>query len=65
MRTKSSKSTSSERITLKSRRGVAAKEVVLSTVIVMVFGMGLYFLGQDSFVRLHHFVSTLVGSPYQ
>lgn len=65
MKTKSHKKGFSERMLPRSRRGVAAKEVVLSTVIVMVFGMGLYFLGQDSFVRLHHFVSTLVGSPYQ
>lgn len=65
MKTRSHKQISPERVIVSRRRGVAAKEVVLSTVIVMVFGMGLYFLGQDSFVRLHHFVSTLVGSPYQ
>jgi hypothetical protein len=46
------------------RRGVATKEVVLSAVVVMIFGMGLYFLERDSLGRLHHFVSTMTGSPY-
>lgn len=46
------------------RRGFVAKEVVLAAAVVLTFTMGLYYLGEKSFARLYHFVSTMVGSPY-
>jgi hypothetical protein len=47
------------------RRGSAAKEVVLTTFLLVSIGMTLYFLGQRSVVRLAHYVSTMTGAPYQ
>lgn len=44
--------------------GFAAMEVVLATVVVLVFTMGLYYLSEKCFSRLYHFISTMVGSPY-
>ena len=46
------------------RRGYSAKEVVLSTFVVLSFTMGMYFLGERCFSRLYHFISTMTGSPY-
>jgi hypothetical protein len=46
------------------RRGFVAKEVVLAAAVVLTFTMGLYYLGEKSFARLYHFISTMVGSPY-
>lgn len=46
------------------RAGFSGKEVILATVIVLTFTMGMYSLSERSFARLYHFVSTLVGSPY-
>ena len=48
----------------RTHRGFAAMEVVLATVVVLTFTMGLYFLGEKSFARLYHFISTMIGSPY-
>ena len=45
-------------------RGFAAQEVVLAAVVVLTFTMGLYYLGEKSFSRLYHFISTMIGSPY-
>jgi hypothetical protein len=47
------------------RRGSAAKEVVVSTFLLVSIGMTLYFLGQRSVVRLAHYVCTMTGAPYQ
>jgi hypothetical protein len=47
------------------RRGASAIELALATAVVVIIGMGLYFLGQRSAVRLHHYVSTMTGAPYQ
>lgn len=48
-----------------SRLGSAAKEVVLTTFLLVLIGMTLYFLGQRSVVRLTHYVCTMTGAPYQ
>jgi hypothetical protein len=45
-------------------RGFAAQEVVLAAAVVLTFTMGLYYLGEKSFSRLYHFISTMIGSPY-
>ncbi len=46
------------------RSGFAAKEVVLATAVIITFTMGMYYLGEKSFSRLYHFISTMIGSPY-
>jgi hypothetical protein len=48
-----------------SCRGSSAVELALSTLVVVVFGMGLYFLGQRGLGRLQHYICTMSGSPYQ
>lgn len=48
-----------------ARRGSSAVELALSTLVVVVFGMGLYFLGQRGLGRLQHYICTMSGSPYQ
>lgn len=48
----------------RAHRGFAAMEVVLAAVVVLTFTMGLYYLGEKSFSRLYHFISTMIGSPY-
>ena len=46
------------------RRGVATKEIVLATFVILSFTMGMYFLSERCFARLYHFIATLVGSPF-
>ena len=48
----------------KARAGLAAKEVVLAAVVLLIFTCGMYGLAQQSFARLYHFVSLTAGSPY-
>lgn len=48
-----------------ARHGAATLEIALSAMVVVFIGMGLYFMGQEGFVRLHHYVSTMTGMPYQ
>ena len=50
---------------VQNRQGASAVELALATAVVVIIGMGLYFLGQRSAVRLHHYVSTMTGAPYQ
>lgn len=47
-----------------ARNGMAALEVVVVMVVLLVFTVGMYVLARDCFVRLYHYVSTNVGGPY-
>jgi len=51
--------------TIYRRCGSTAGEVVLTTFLLVVVGMTLYFLGQRSVLRLAHYVCTMTGAPYQ
>ena len=46
------------------RNGLLAVDMVLSLTVSFVFAMGMYWLAQSASVRLHHFISTMVGSLY-
>jgi len=61
---KSFKVFNKNRVLPNRRCGFAPIEVVLATAIVLTFTMGLYFLSEQSFSRLYHFISTMTGSPY-
>lgn len=45
-----------------SRRGSSGIEVVIATVVVLSFTMGMYFLSEKCFSRLYHFIATMTGS---
>ena len=47
-----------------TRSGFAAQEVVIAMVLLLTFTVGMYFIAQDCFARLYHFMSTNVGGPY-
>lgn len=44
--------------------GFAAKEVVVAMALVLTFTAGMYFLAQDCFARIYHYISNNVGGPY-